>query len=157
MNIFNHPDMRRRIILISVLTLTACCIASTPAAGKWLSDKAVSNTVSTFFTQVLQRQDEAVLHGREAFVNPQQRQFALPLNKPLKAKDIDRRATTVCRPFVHWREARHRSGHCPHRWSRRPPCLFIGDGKVPRRTRRATPCRCSFICTGRVRATESGR
>lgn len=48
MNIFNHPDMRRRIILISVLTLTACCIASTPAAGKRLSDKAVSSTVSTF-------------------------------------------------------------------------------------------------------------
>lgn len=111
MNIFNHPDMRRRIILISVLTLTACCIASTPAAGKRLSDKAVSSTVSTFFTQVLQRQDEAVLHSREAFVNPQQEQFTLPLNKPLKAKDIDRMSSLIwsawCKANIHLASTGH--------------------------------------------------
>lgn len=87
--------MRINIFVAAGLTLTVWCASVMPAVGKRIVDNSENDRLTTYFEQCLQRQEEAIWNGRDAFVNYRWTRPVMALNEPLKVKNIERMRALV--------------------------------------------------------------
>lgn len=79
----------------AVLALAVCCLTYTPATAKRSRRPVLTDRLTAFFKRQLQKQEEAISHGRAVFINYAWDYDAMPADRPLRTKDIDDVSKTV--------------------------------------------------------------